>query len=77
LGTRLLDSSRIFYRGADGKVASATRLEFKALAASGAINPDTEVFDTTITRLADLAPGAFSKPLRESWHAQLYERAVQ
>lgn len=76
LETRLLDSSRIFFRGADGKVESATRPEFKALAASGAIGPDTEVFDTTVTRLADLAPGAFAKPLRDSWHARLYEQAV-
>jgi hypothetical protein len=77
LGTRLLDSSRIFYRGGDGSVRSATRPEFKALIAEGAIGPGTEVFDTTVTRLADLVPGAFSKPLRESWHARLYEQAVK
>jgi hypothetical protein len=76
LGARLLDSSRIFYRGADGTVKTATRPEFKALAASGAVGPDTEVFDTTLTNLADLVPGVFSKPLRDSWHARLYEQAV-
>lgn len=77
LGARLLDSSRIFFRSRDGKVRSATRPEFKALAAAGEIGPDTEVFDTTLTRLADLAPGIFSKPLRDSWHARLYEAALQ
>lgn len=76
LGTRLLDSSRIFWRSADGSVASGTRPEFKALAAAGSIGPHTEVFDTTVTRLADLAPGIFAKPLRDSWHARLYEQAV-
>ncbi len=76
LDTRLLDSSRIFYRAASGKVESATRLEFKALAAAGAVNPDTEVFDTTLTRFADLVPGLFSKPMRDSWHFRLYEQAT-
>ena len=76
LGIRLLDSSRIFYRAQDGSVRSATRMEFKAQIAAGGIGPDTEVFDTTLTRLADLIPGAFSKPLRESWHARLYEQAL-
>lgn len=76
LGVKLLDSSRIFWRTADGSVASATRPEFKALAAAGSIGPGTEVFDTTVTRLADLAPGVFAKPLRDSWHARLYEQAV-
>ena len=77
LETRLLDSSRIFYRTAEGPVESVNRLEFKALAAEGRISPDTEVFDTTLTNLSDLKPGVFSKPLKESWHLRLYEQAVE
>jgi hypothetical protein len=77
LETRLLDSSRIFYRTAEGVVDSVNRLEFKALAGQGRITPDTEVFDTTLTRLADLKPGTFSKPLKDSWHLRLYEQAVK
>jgi hypothetical protein len=75
LGAKLLDSSRIFFRAGDGSVRSAARAEFKSLAADGEIGPDTEVFDTTLTRLSDLVPGIFSKPLRDSWHARLYEQA--
>jgi hypothetical protein len=77
LETRLLDSSRIFYRNAEGRVESVNRLEFKALAAEGRIHPETEVFDTTLTNLADLRPGLFSKPMKDSWHARLYEQAVK
>ncbi|MDB5049354.1 MAG: hypothetical protein JWO30_2425 [Fibrobacteres bacterium] len=77
LGTRLLDSSRIFYRTAEGAVEAVNRLEFKALAAEGRISPETEVFDTTLTRIADLAPGVFSKPLKDSWHAVLYGQAIK
>ncbi|MDB5106887.1 MAG: hypothetical protein JWP91_4576 [Fibrobacteres bacterium] len=77
LDSRLLDSSRIFYRAADGAVESVNRLEFKALAAAGKVAPDTEVFDTTLTSLADLRPGIFSKPMKDSWHLRLYEQAVK
>lgn len=75
LRTRFLDSSRIFYRGLNGGVEVATRAEFKSLAASGKITPETEVFDTTVTDLSDLRPGAFVKPLKDSWHSRLYEQA--
>ncbi len=77
LDTRLLDSSRIFYRNGDGAVESVNRLEFKALAAEGEIRPETLVFDTTLTRLCDLVPGIFSKPLKDSWHSVLYGQAVK
>jgi hypothetical protein len=77
LGARLQDGGRVFYRGPDGAVESATRTEFKALAADGRISPDTEVFDISLTRLGDLRPGTFSKAVRDSWHLQLYENAVR
>jgi hypothetical protein len=75
LGARLLDSSRLFYRAGDGTVRSATRPEFKSLIAAGEIVSATEVFDTTVTRMADLVPGIFSKPLKDSWHARLFPQA--
>jgi hypothetical protein len=77
LGTSLLDSSRIFFRTESGKVESVGRQEFKALAATGRITRDTEVFDTTLTRLSDLEVGIFSKQVRESWHLRLLEQALK
>jgi hypothetical protein len=77
LGVSLQDGGRLFYRAADGSVASAARPEFKALVQEGRITPDTEVFDPSITRFGDLRPGIFSKPLRESWHLRLYENALR
>lgn len=76
LDVRLLDSSRLFYRGAGGEVRSASRSEFRALIAAGEIGPETEVFDTTVTLFSDLVPGVFSKPLRDSWHARLFSREL-
>jgi hypothetical protein len=77
LSTRLQDGGRIYFRGEDGVVESATRSEFKSLAAAGRITPDTEVFDLTVTRFGDLRPGAFARKVRESWHLKLYENAIK
>lgn len=76
LGTRLQDGARLYFRGPEGTVETATRHEFKALVQAGGITPDTEVFDLTVTTLGDLRPGVFSKPLKESWHLKLYENAM-
>jgi hypothetical protein len=76
LGTRLQDGARLYYRGSDGTVETATRPEFKALVQAGRITPDTEVFDLTLTKLGDLRQGVFSKPLKDSWHLKLYENAL-
>ncbi len=75
MGTRLLDSSRIFFRDPEGTVQMVNRAEFKALALAGNIDEETPVFDTTLSRLGDFAEGRFEKPLKESWHAQLYRNA--
>jgi len=77
LDTSLLDSSRIFYKAENGNVEAVNRLEFKALAAEGKINLNTEVYDTTLTLLSDLEVGIFSKPIRDSWHLRLFEQAVK
>ena len=77
LSSTLQDGGRLYFRGADGAVESATRAEFKLLARDGRITPDTEVFDITLTRFGDLRPGVFSKPLRDSWHRTLYENALK
>jgi hypothetical protein len=75
LQTSLLDSSRIFLRNDVGVIESISRQEFKARAASGQVTPDTEIFDTTLTRLSDMEVGTFSKPIRSSWHLRIYEQA--
>ncbi len=75
LQTSLLDSSRIFLRNDAGDIESISRTEFKTRSAAGHITPDTEIFDTTLTRLSDMEVGIFSKPVRSSWHLRLYEQA--
>lgn len=50
-GTNLIGGGRLFYRDRQGEVQCAPRSELDALRESGAMTPDTVVFDTTITDL--------------------------
>lgn len=70
-GVTWTGGSRIFYRDDAGRVADVDRPGFRALAAAGAITPDTVVYDTT-ARTADVfLNGRFALPARDSWHAKL------
>ncbi len=76
LGTELLDSSRIFYHMESGAVACVNRVEFKELVRSGSITLETLVYNPIIEQLYQLIDGAFEKPLKDSWHKQLFDRAL-
>ncbi len=68
-GGNLLDPQRIWFRDARGEIRSATRPEFRSMAASGEVGPDTPVFDLTVERLAEV--DRFERPAAESWHREL------
>ncbi len=69
-GASLLSRDRVFYRAAAGEVRSVSRDEFAALSASGAIGPDTTVFDTSISSLGEWRQ-RFELPASASWHRAL------
>ena len=73
-GVEWTGGARVFYRDANG-VADVDRPAFRTLAASGAITPDTVVYDTTVreTNAVLGGPGVkpFALPARDSWHARL------
>lgn len=73
IGASLRGSGRVFYRDANGVVASSTRAEFRKLAADGVVDENTIVFDPSITRMADYR-GAFETRAKDSWHSQLTKR---
>ena len=70
IGANLVNSGRIYYRDAGGKVVEVSRERFTELGAAGALSPTTPVFDTTVQTLGDWR-AKFERPLAESWHAQL------
>lgn len=61
---------KIFYRESE-EIIMVTRAEFKSLAASGAVDSETKVFDNSLTQLADLRSGKWELPAAESWHINL------
>jgi hypothetical protein len=70
VGANLVTSGLVFYRDAAGEVQSSTRAQFTEVASSGAITPDTPVFDTSLTTLGDVRD-RFERSAGESWHAAL------
>jgi hypothetical protein len=73
VGATLVGGGRVYYRDGNGEVQSAERHELKALAAAGAIQDESVVFDTSLTDLGSLRSG-FEKAARKSWAAKLIEQ---
>lgn len=70
LGTTLLDGGRVYYRDKDGAVQSTDRAGFGGLARSGAVNAETEVFDTSVQTLGEWRE-RFDTRAGLSWHRAL------
>ena len=72
LGVRFLDRARVWYRGEDGEIRSASRPEFRALVRAGEVGEETVVFDNAVTTVGEVRGGRWELPLRDSWHAQAF-----
>jgi hypothetical protein len=68
-----IDHAPVWYRSADG-VHSVSRPEFKTLGAGGQVTRDTHVFDTSLTRVAELRAGKLERPAAETWHGRAFFR---
>jgi hypothetical protein len=73
LSVRLVDHAPVWFRDGD-MVRAVSRAEFRALAGDGAVDVDTPVFDTTITRLAVLREQGLEGPARHRWHGRAFFR---
>lgn len=70
LGASLVTSGLVFYRDASDAIQSVDRERFTALSAEGKIQPDTAVFDPTVTTLGEWR-ARFELDAAKSWHAGL------
>lgn len=70
LGASLVTSGLVFYRDVGGAIRSVDREGFTALSAEGKIQPDTPVFDPTVTTLGEWR-ARFELDAARSWHAGL------
>ncbi len=73
LGVRLLGNEAVWYRDEQARIRKASRPEFRALAQSGAVTPESVVFDNSITVLAHLRGGRWEGPAGERWHAAFFD----
>lgn len=76
LGVSFIDHALVWYRAPDG-VRTTSRPHFKSLAAEGVVTRETRVFDTSLTRIADLRAGALESPASETWHGRAFFREHQ
>ena len=73
LGLSLVDRAPVWYRAA-AEIRRVNRQEFKALVTEGAVDPDTRVFDTSLTRLEALRGEGLERAARKSWHGFAFFR---
>ncbi len=71
LGVTLADSGPVLFRQGD-TIERVTRVQFTELATSGVVNPETAVFDNTLTTVGDLRAGRWELPARETWHGRAF-----
>jgi hypothetical protein len=72
LGVSLRDAGLVFWRDRDGTVRSATRAEFRAIAAAGEVDGDTVVFDNTAATAGNIREGYWETRLADAWHARAF-----
>ena len=71
LGIRLTDASPVWYRDGERLIRSVMREEFRKLATTASVGPDTSVFDLTASTLGSIRSGGLERPASTSWHARL------
>ncbi len=76
LGVRFLGNEAVWYRDPEGRIRRATRPEFRSLARAGEVTPESEVFDNSVTSLAQLRAGRWEGPAAERWHAVFFPHAA-
>ncbi len=69
-GANLVGGGRVYFRGDQGAVQSASRDDVAELARSGVITKDTVVFDLTLTDLGTFR-ACFERRAKETWVKEL------
>lgn len=71
LGIALLDNGPVTYREGD-RIARLPRPRFAQLADSGAVGPDTTVFDNTVATVGAVRSGRWEAAARQTWHGRVF-----
>lgn len=71
LAVTMLDHGPVLYRSGD-TIRQESRDAFGALVDAGQVDPDTIVFDNTITTVAALRAGEWETAARGTWHGRAF-----
>ncbi len=71
LGVTLIDHAPVSFRDAT-EIRTVSRADFRALADSGAVGPDTRVFDTSLTTIGGFRAGGLEQPAVGTWHGRAF-----
>jgi len=75
LGVRLVEHTPVWYREGE-EVRVVPRAAFRDMARDGAVTLESRVFDTTLTRLAELREQGLERPVGSSWHQRAFFRGI-
>ncbi|HUQ48795.1 MAG TPA: hypothetical protein VM053_11245 [Gemmatimonadaceae bacterium] len=70
VGGQLVRTGLVYFRARDGEIRAVTRDEFTSLSEKGEIDGNTEVFDLSVTNLAEWK-ARFRSRAADSWHNSL------
>ena len=71
LHVELLDNGPVQYRTGD-EIRRVSRSEFHRLSDTGAVTPDTVVFDNTVATVGGVRSGLWEAPAARSWHGRVF-----
>lgn len=71
MGVTLVEHDPVWYRDGDA-VRVVSRGDMRVMARDGLLDAATPVYDTSLTRLADLRSRGLERPARETWHGRAF-----
>ena len=71
LAVELVNHAPVLFRRGEA-IERVSRESFAEMAAAGAVDPETTVFNNTLTSLGDVRAGRWEVPAAASWHAQAF-----
>lgn len=74
LSVSIIDHAPVWYRDGE-EIRTVTRAEFRALVESGAVGPETHVFDTSLTTIGSFRAGELEQPAAATWHGRAFFKA--
>lgn len=71
IGIEIVNHAPVVFRQGE-EIKRVPREQFADLVSSGAVGPETTVFDNTLTKLGDVRAGCWETQAANSWHARAF-----